>query len=388
MRIAVVTSHPIQYQAPLFRELARRAELDVFFAHRASQADQAAAGFGVGFDWDVDLLSGYQHDFLKNIARKPGPSHFTGCDTPEIGARLEAGRYDALLVTGWHLKSFWQAIRAAKRAKIPVMVRGDSQLGTPRGRLKKAVKTVAYPPMLRMFDAALYVGQKSRAYYEHYGYPSGRLFFSPHCVDNDWFATRATAEARSGLRNQMGIGSVTTLVVFAGKLIPLKRPLDLVRAASHCRLEGRDVEVAFAGSGELENAVRAEAKGLGVPCHHLGFCNQTRMPAVYAASDILAVTSEQETWGLVANEALACGKPIIISDASGCALDLAGDRTAGRVYEVGCIEHLSRSIGELQDHGCRSIDIARKSETYSVPAAINGLMEAVAHISPTGTSTI
>src|SRR5260370_8895176 len=135
MRLAIIASHPIQYYAPLFRVLAQRLELMVFFAHRASPPDQAKAGFGVVFDWDIDLLSGYPHHFLTNVAKLPGLDHFAGCDTPEIGTLLKKGRFDAVLVQGWNLKSFLQAVIAAKRQGLPVLARGDSHLGTSRSAL-------------------------------------------------------------------------------------------------------------------------------------------------------------------------------------------------------------------------------------------------------------
>ena len=178
MRLAIVASHPIQYYAPLFRQLARRVELTVFFAHRATPADQAKAGFEVGFDWDVDLLHGYDHYFLRNIADPPGVDRFAGCDTPEIGARLKDGRFDVLLVQGWHLKCFLQAMFAAKRQGLSVLVRGDSHLNTPRSALKNIAKTFVYPTFLRFFDIALYVGQRSRAYYEYYSLSGG----APHLL--------------------------------------------------------------------------------------------------------------------------------------------------------------------------------------------------------------
>ena len=108
MHLAIIASHPIQYHAPLFRELARRLDLTVFYAHRASPMDQARAGFGVGFDWDVDLLSGYEHVFLRNAAKRPGLDRFRSCDTPQIAARLAEGRFDAVLVMGWQLKAYFR----------------------------------------------------------------------------------------------------------------------------------------------------------------------------------------------------------------------------------------------------------------------------------------
>ena len=161
MRLAVVSSHPIQYYAPLFRELARKVDLQVFFAHKATPQQQATAGFGVSFDWDIDLISGYDHTFLQNVSSRPGADHFFGCDTPEVQRRLRDGGFDGLLVFGWNLKSYVQATIAAKRLGMPVLVRGDSHLATPWSRLKQAGKQVAYPIFLRAFSGALYVGRQS-----------------------------------------------------------------------------------------------------------------------------------------------------------------------------------------------------------------------------------
>jgi len=136
-RLAVVASHPVQYHAPLYRRLAEQVDLEVFYAHRATSDDQAKAGFGVGFDWDVDLLSGYRSTFLRNVAANSGVSYFRGCDTPDIGTCLEAGRFDAVLIQGWYLKCFLQAAFAGKRRGIPVLSRGDSHLDSPRSAFKR-----------------------------------------------------------------------------------------------------------------------------------------------------------------------------------------------------------------------------------------------------------
>src|SRR5690349_6098459 len=114
-RLAILVSHPVQYYAPLFRKLAGLVDVHVFYAHRASPAEQARAGFGRPFAWDVDLTTGYAHSFLENVARWPGTDHFAGCDTPGVVRHLRAGRFQALLVTGWHLKTYLQGAFAAKR---------------------------------------------------------------------------------------------------------------------------------------------------------------------------------------------------------------------------------------------------------------------------------
>jgi len=381
MRLAIIASHPIQYYAPLFRALAQRLDLMVFFAHRASPSDQAKAGFGVAFDWDVDLLSDYDHHFLTNVAKMPGLDHFRGCDTPEIGDRLKQGCFDAVLVQGWNLKSFLQAVFSAKCLGLPVIARGDSHLGTSRSALKRVVKASTYPALLGLFDAALYVGERSRAYWKRYRYPSSRLFFSPHCVDADWFAARATAEARGALRGQLGISPELSIALFAGKLLSFKRPLDLIAATALLRKEGRDLGVLVAGAGPLEREMSSAANAAGVALHLLGFCNQTAMPAAYAAADLMVLPSDgKETWGLVANEALACGRPVILSDAVGAAPDLVGDGTTGRFFPVRDTVALAAAIRAVLDCPPKPERILAKSAAYSLDAAADGVIEAVSFV--------
>ena len=377
MRLAVVTSHPIQYHAPLFRELARRTDLTVYFAHRATPVDQAKAGFGFEFDWDVDLLSDYRHVFLHNIAKHPSVETFAGCDTPEVGRRLAEGRFDAVLVMGWHLKSFIQTVLAAKRLGIPIMARGDSHLQTPRGTVKRVAKAFVYPGFLRLFDVALYVGERSRAYWMHYRYPATRLFFSPHCVDAEWFAQRATPEAGIALRARLGLPPERRVMLFAGKLVPFKRPLDLISAASRLKSLGLDIELLFAGSGPLEEEIVAAAKTAAVRCHMLGFCNQSEMPGVYSAANVLVMPSNgRETWGLVANEALACGTPIVVSDAVGCAPDLAESGDAGRAFGVEDVGSLTAALSDVMNRPPAATAIASKSAAYSVGPAVDGIIRA------------
>ena len=157
--------------------------------------------------------------------------------------------------------------------------------------------------------------------------------------------------------------------------MPFKRPADLIAAAARCRARGLQAEVMVAGSGELRGEhLEAAAASSGVRLHLLGFRNQTEMPAAYAAADCLVLPSERETWGLVANEALACGRPIIVSDACGCAPDLGCDGSVGRTFPTGDPEALARAIGALAAAPPSSSDIAALSRAYSIEAAVAGIL--------------
>lgn len=378
MNLGILTSHPIQYQAPLFRELARRVDLTVYFAHSQSAQGQAKAGFNVAFDWDVDLLGGYEYQFLPNQSRRPSVSRFTGCDSPEIVGEIRQGRFDAFLVMGWYLKSFWQAIRACRRYDVPVMVRGDSQMGSPRSWLKQAGKEIVYPIILKQFDAFLYVGNRNREYLEHYGVPSERLFFSPHCIDNEAFSSRAQSVSAKESRVRFHIKSDQKVVLFVGKLLDRKRPLDLIEALHTILGKGTDVCAVFVGDGPLRSELEMKAKEYGVNAIFLGFLNQTEIPDAYAMADVLVLPSNgSETWGLVVNESLACGTPVVVSDAVGCSPDLVVEGKTGAVYPMGNTMAMAVTLLHVLNEPPFAQTLNSKIEAYSVSESANGVIDAM-----------
>jgi glycosyltransferase involved in cell wall biosynthesis len=382
IRLAILASHPVQYYAPMFRDLAKEVDLHVFYAHAATPEQQAAAGFGHAFEWDINLTEGYSFSFLKNTSKHPGTDRFGGCNTPEIYQELRLGGFSAVLALGWHLKSMIQGIVAAKRIGLPVLVRGDSQISTPRSKLKQWIKALSYPIMLRAFNAALYVGKNNYCYWRYYGYPTKRLFHSPHCVETERFSSGATAEARTNLRRQLGIAASSFVVLFAGKLVSFKRPLDVVHAISKVRYEGKDCRFMVAGSGPLESELTELATKLGVPVDLLGFQNQSEMPSAYAAADVLVLPSDsRETWGLVANEALASGLPIIVSDQAGCAPDLAADGSVGQTYKMGDVAALAEAIQSAPALHHVKDKLKHLSDKHSIACAIAGILLALRFVS-------
>ncbi|WP_422014712.1 glycosyltransferase family 4 protein [Reyranella sp.] len=375
-RIGFLVSHPIQYYAPIFRDLARRCDLTVFFAHRQDASGQGQAGYGVAFDWDVDLLSGYESHFLANVAATPSTQTFFGCSTPEIADRIAAGRFDAFVVPGWSLRSYWQAVMACRRAGVPVLVRGDSQLAGQRGGVVGRAKGVIFPHVLRRFDAGLYVGRRNRQYLEHYGVPSSRLFFSPHCVDNDAFGKASGASRDRATEGQCG---GRRRVLFVGRLVESKRPMDLVEAAARLAAQRRPVELVIAGAGDLQEPMEDAARASRVDVRFLGFVNQSKLPAVYASADVLVLPSiATETWGLVVNEAMACGIPAVVSDAVGCGPDLIQPGMTGAVAPLGDTAALAAAIDSVLafDRAATVRALEERIAFYSPARAADGVLEA------------
>ena len=389
-RLSVLVSHPIQYLAPWFQHLARIFDLEVLYAHRQDAAGQGAAGFGVSFEWDVPLLEGYRYRWLKNVSRNPGLQTFWGCDTPELYDLIRPENYDALLVPGWNRKSFIQGICAAWQNKVPVLARGDSQLRTNRSTVKRALKFLPYRCFLPRINAHLYVGKRNREYLRHYGVREEQLFFSPHFVDNEFFAARAQEARSSGamrtVRDRFEIPQDAYVALFVGKFISKKRPADFVRATLRAAKARQNFHALLVGDGPLRQQVKSEAIGSRAQIHFAGFQNQTELPAFYAAADVLVLTSDSsETWGLVVNEAMACGVPAIVSNAVGCAPDLILDRQTGFTFDCGDIDLLTQQILQCVDLKENGHDWTRclkdKINRHSIACGVEGTVAAVEKVS-------
>ncbi len=362
-RLAIFTSHPIQYQAPLFRALAASGRVDpiVYFGSRHGVDVAHDAGFGTEFRWDVPLLDGYTHRFLPNVARTPDVSRFRGVRVSGVDSVLSTDRPDALLVLGWQTFAQVQMIRAAWRAGIPVIVRGESTLQrTPshgvRGLARRALwipaRTRLYAAVFRRVDAFLTIGSRNRDYYRSFGVPDDRMYWAPYGVDNDWFHMREPARslARARVREQIGVGDKTIVIASAAKLIERKRPFDLVDAVANLRRKGVEAHALFIGDGELRDDIerRATRAGIDDAVSISGFVNQSDLPAWYAASDTLVLPSDsRETWGLVVNEAMAAGLPVVVSDAAGCSVDLVRDGENGFAYPCADVDALTTRLAAI-----------------------------------------
>jgi hypothetical protein len=204
LRIGFLTTHPIQYQAPVFRVLAHDPDVDftALFA-MLPDAQQQGDGFGVGFQWDLPLTEGYDYEVLHNVARQPGVTHFAGCDTPGIKRVLRRRQFDVLIVNGWVVKSCLQGLSASRRLGIPCVVRGEANLL----RRRAWWKSLLHRRLLHRYAAALYIGAANREFYEHHGIPASRLFPSPYCVENHRFQGHAAlwSGRTAELRRRFGV---------------------------------------------------------------------------------------------------------------------------------------------------------------------------------------
>ncbi len=331
-KLAIVVSHPIQYYAPLFAVLARTIELKVFYCHNPTPDEVGKDGFGKSFSWDIELLEGYSYEFLENVSKSPSVTRKDGCDTPSIGARLAAYGATHVVVFGWYLKSHLQALKFCNKQGIPIAARGDSQLDPSQHWLKRLVKKLYYPFFLSRYDAFLSVGKRNRQYLEYYGVKNGKILFSPHAVDQDFWRVEKVKHDK-------------IVFIWVAKFIELKRPFDVIDAFKKLSLKHSNIELRMVGEGKLINESKALAEG-NQHIKFIGFKNQKELVNEYAISDVLILSSSSESWGLVVNEAFASNIPAIVTSACGCSDDLVNQNT-GRVYQCGNINELVGFMVEL-----------------------------------------
>jgi glycosyltransferase involved in cell wall biosynthesis len=385
-RLAILSTHPIQYHVPWFRGLTLHPDiqLEVLYCHRATPQEQAKAGFGFEFDWDVSLLDGYAYRFLNNEATVPTINTFRGLDTPQIKGIIEGDSVDAVLINGWHYKSAWQAMRACWKTGTPVMVRSDSHLHTPRSNAKQMAKWPFYRWFIPKLDACVAVGSWSRDYFLHYGASPEKVFIVPHVVDDGYFSSEADLlrPHRNELREKWNLDSQAKVYLFAGKFVEKKRPFDFLDAIDRVVKRGARVAGLMVGDGPLRVSCEELVKEKHLPVTFAGFLNQSEITRAYVASDALVLPSDGgETWGLVVNEAMACGLPCFVSDHVGCAPDMISRDETGGVFPLGDTEALATLLYEYAQDGTQQLAYSRgaraKADSHSTGAAVEATAEAL-----------
>ncbi|HEX8847961.1 MAG TPA: glycosyltransferase [Gemmatimonadaceae bacterium] len=394
-RLVIFTTHPIQYQAPLFRELASRESFEtiVLFGSRHGLDVSLDRGFGATFQWDIPLLEGYEHEFVENVASTPDVDSFTGIRVNDARGLLQRLDASAVLVLGWQAIAHLQFMRAARALGIPLFIRGESNLlrRLPRGP-KALLRSILWLPVREllyraMFSAAqefLVIGTRNAEFYRHFGVPDARLRWAPYAVDNARFALEpsARAAARGSHRDALGIAADAIAFIVPAKIIERKRPFDALAAFATVAAEDPRAHLIYLGDGperaRLETAIRAHRLSERVSI--TGFVNQRAIPGWYATGDcVMLLSDSRETWGLAINEGMAGGLAPIVSDAVGCAPDLVRPGENGFTYplgDVGALAAAMRSYLALSD--AERAAMALRSREIIAGYTVAGVADAIA----------
>lgn len=373
-KLAIITTHPIQYNAPLFKLISERKkiEIKVFYTWEQSQRKVYDEKFGREIKWDIPLLDGYEYTFVKNTARNQGSGHFRGVINPTLINEIKGWKADAILVYGWNHQSHFKAMRQFK-GKIPVYFRGDSILLDEKLGLKMVLRRFWLKFVYRYIDYALYVGTNNKQYYLKHGIKKKQMFFAPHAIDNERFYDKNGEYVNKAKkwRENLGYTENDIVILFVGKFEQKKDPLILIEAAKKLP----DYQFLFVGNGELENNMKAQARGLK-NVRFLAFQNQSLMPVVYRLGNIFVLPSKgpNETWGLAVNEAMACSLPVLVSDKVGCAVDLVEPGKNGYIFKSRDVNDLQEKISLLESS---YLEIGKKSENITKPCNYMKFVESI-----------
>ncbi len=390
VRLAYLVSHPIQYQSPLLRRIAKAPEIDltVFFGSDFSVKGYVDKDFGVEVKWDIPLLEGFEHEFLPALRDNASEGIFSPISYG-IFSRLRD--FDVLWVHGYATVNQMHGILAAKALDIPVLVRSDSQLkDRPRSGLKLAIKNIFFALLSNMVDAVLVSGTLNADYWRHYLGKDFPLFMLPYAVDNEWFQQqcRLAAATRPALEAEFHIIPGRPVILFASKLQTRKLCSDLVTAYADLvenTQESRQPYLVIVGDGEERDNLEQQVAALCLTgVRFAGFRNQSEMPRFLALASVFVLPARHEPWGLIVNEAMNAAIPVIVTDDVGAQPDLVTDGVEGCVYPVGDIAALTSALRHVLETPETAAAMGQRAlarvNQWSFEADVEGLREAIAHV--------
>ena len=390
-RVLAIASHPVQYAAPIFRLMAQHPQLDFHVAYCSLRGAEAGHDpeFGTTVKWDVPLLDGYAWTHVPN--RGSDSQSFFGLYNPGLWKLIREGGFDAVLCyTGYPRATFWISFFAARATHTAFLFGTDAVTITPLDRRmwKRPIKRFAWPLLFRLADQVIVPSSGTRDLMLSLGLPEERVTLTPYVVENDWWSAQSASVNRTAIRESWGASADDMIVLFCAKLQPWKHPLDLLRAFAAAELPR--ALLIFAGEGPLRSTLESEAAALGLAkrVRFLGFANQMQLPSIYTAADVLVLPSEYDAFGVVINEAMLCGCPVIASDRVGSGRDLIQDGRTGFVYPCGDVQQLAVLLRRLaaDDPAPRELGRAARARMQSwsprenIEATVNAISRGVSRV--------
>jgi glycosyltransferase involved in cell wall biosynthesis len=387
-RVAIVASHVIQYQDPFFRALAADPGIDltVLYLSSAGAETYRDKDMGTSLRWDVELLTGYRHVFLRNLMHDSNRG-WTRHVNPGIVPALLRGHYDMVIsMTGWGSISAMLGFLTCRLAGIPFFLYGDSSFPPPETTMHQRTRARLLRSLFRNTTGFMVSGALNADYYRHYGADPDHFFLLPWAVDNERFAEAGcfAPGERENMREGLGIRPGQIVFVFSAKLVDRKDPMTLLRACE--QLPDRDrAAVLFLGDGVLRQPLETYAREHGLSnVHFAGFVNQSELPKYYYMSDVFVLPSTYEPRGAVINEAMACGLPVIVTDRCGSIGDIVLEGRNAFIYPAGDEGALAASMARLVQEPALRERMARSSVeiigTWTFQRGVEGVKAALAHI--------
>ncbi len=361
LKLAFFVSHPIQYFSPLFRKLSTSElfELKVYYFSDETLKEFNDKQFGKKIKWDIDLIGGYEWEVLQNNSFVPTiykpPFGLINSDIKKI-----IKESDIIIIHGWNYISHLLVFYYSFIYKKPLFLRAEMPLKQEflKSFFKRKIKKFFMPILFKRVSAFLAIGKENTKFFQYYGVDTKKIYFAPYAIDNIFFRSKyiELKHKKDKLKQELKIEQYEKIILFVGKLINKKRPMDLLKAFAKNKMD--NTALLFVGSGELEKELYQYINRYKINNVYLmGFQNQTELPKFYTVADLFVLPSGiGETWGLVVNEAMNYELPILVSSTVGCSNDLVRDN--GDIFEEGNIDELAHKIQVILNS--KDIDSKRK----------------------------
>jgi len=383
IRLAILAMHPVQYHSPLYRNICNAPAFDgqVLYLDTVGLEGLYDKEFDTVVEWDIPLLEGHAHEFLRNRAWNNQGGFFSRIN-PGLSAALKRGRFDAILIQGYSILSFWIALLAARRHGIKVVWRGEVTLKPsdtatgPRQRARNAMVR----SFLNRCDAVMYTCAGNKDFLVHHGLREADLFPFLCAVDNDHFrAEFAKIAPRAGaLRQSLGIPEENLVVLFCGRLTQRKRPRDILEAMRRAGPER--LTFLIMGDGPQREELLDFADHHGIHAVHLGFVNQSQISQYYTIADIFCLLSEYDPSPKALNEAMNFSLVPIVSETVGTSRDLIRPGETGFRVGLGDVDAIAGHLSQLRADPDRRARMAQAAQdhvaTFSFTANAQGLERA------------
>ncbi len=357
-KVAIISEIPVPYRSPMFEMLSResKCEIKVFYCAKTEY----------GRDWDLDFRQNYDFEILSgwSIPVK-GKKLFSFKINPSIWIKLSEGNFDALFIAGYAHFTMLSAIAWSMFNQVPYVIMSESQHLTTRSPFKRFVKKLLLQPVISNASAYLPTGTMSRDYLVSYGANKDKSFFFPNTPDIDRFQEKIKSleGEKKKIKENLALPS-GKVILYIGRLIEVKGVDVLIRAFEKLKKESpeNNAVLLIAGDGpqrkELEKYVED---------HHIadvffvGFVQLETLPELYSIADIFVLPSSYEPWGVVVNEALACGLPVVTTTSVGAYPDLVKEDVNGKVVPPKDSSKLCSAIRHILENPEISKTMSRNS---------------------------
>ncbi len=267
-------------------------------------------------------------------------------------------------------------------------MRCETHLGLQRSAIKSALRRPLLGAVYQACEGFLAIGSANRDFYLAMGAPAEKISLVPYTVDNARFmrASMLTPAERLEVREGLSISPDRPAVLYASKFQRRKHPDDLMRAARILVAEGLEFDLVMAGSGEMDSELKAMAAADG-PAGTVfpGFVNQRDLPRIFGACDVFVLPSEDEPWGLIVNEAMCAGLPIVAASEVGCVPDLLREGENGHSFPACDIVGLAAALRPIIADGSLRKAMSNRSREiisgWSFQECLEGVRQQLARLS-------